>query len=440
MRRAARNVMPGTDGTAVVADPAAAGQPAAGEPHESGSIFRNREFRFVFTAAAASKLGIQVSLLAVPLLAVVVLNATPGEVGLLGTLATAPYLVIGLPAGAWVDRVRRKPVQIAADLARTVLLGSLPVAAALHILTLWQLYVVVTLNGAATVFFDVASQSYLPFIVGRPGLVSANAKLASVDAINQVAGRGLGGFLVDAVSAPLAIGTNAATFLWSAIWLMRVRRPEPKPQPRPDSHLLREMREGLGFVLRHPILRPIAIAGTLTNLSVQISVVMLPVIFVRELHLSAGVLGLFLTSAGIGVFLGTTAARRVGERLGNGRSMWLIGLVSFPVKFAMPFIDRGPMLLLAAAAWLLTTFQVGINNVLQVSFRQRVTPDHLLGRMNATMRFLFTGALAIGSGVAGLVGQYVGLRAVLWVGAIGLAIVWLPVFFSALRPMRDLPD
>ena len=154
-------------------------QPVSAGPHSSGSIFRNKEFRFLFTAAAVSKLGTQVSYLAVPLLAVLVLNATPAEVGLLGTLATLPYLLIGLPAGAWVDRASRRPVQIAADLARAALLASLPAAAFLHVLTLWQLYAVVLIGGTATVFFEVAAQSYLPFVVGRSGLVAANSRLAS---------------------------------------------------------------------------------------------------------------------------------------------------------------------------------------------------------------------------------------------------------------------
>jgi MFS family permease len=427
---------PSADGSTVATvDPA----PAPSAPPDSASILRNRDFRLMFTAAAISTLGTQVSYLAVPLLAVLVLHAGAGEVGLLGTMATLPYLLVGLPAGAWVDRMRRGPVQITADLSRAVLFGSLPLASALHVLTIWQLYTVVLLGGTATVFFDVASQSYLPIVVGKQGLVAANSSLASLAAINQIAGRGAGGFLVQAVSAPFAIGLDAASYVWSALWLRRIKSREPTSTPRTNRHLVREVREGLGFVFGHPLLRPIAVSGTLTNLSVQISVVMLPVVFVSDLHLSADILGLYLTSGGLGVFLGTSMARRIGGRLGNGRAMWIIGLTSAPLKVALPFIDRGPLLWLAALAWLTTTFQVGVNNVLQVSFRQRATPNELLGRMNATMRFLLTGSLSVGSGIAGLVGEYVGLRAVLWIGAIGLAFAWVPCFLSPLRNMRELP-
>jgi len=368
------------------------------------------------------------------------LDASPGQVGLLGTLSTIAFLVVGLPAGAWVDRMRRRRVQVAADLARAVLLGSVPVAWWLDRLTLPQLYVVVLLTGVGTVFFDVAAQSFLPHVVGRPALVAANSRLAGVDAVNQVAGRSVGGVLVQAVTAPLAVGVNALTYLWSAACLLRIRRPEPPPVRRPDAHLGREMAEGLRFVLRHPLLRPIAAAGALTNFSVQLSVTMLPVLFVRELGLSAGVLGLYLATGGLGVFLGTAVARRIGRDLGYGRAMWMVGMVSAPAKLLIPLLDRGPMLWVAAAAWLLSTLQVGINNVLQVSLRQRATPDALLDRMNATMRFLLTGAVAAGAAAAGLLGELVGVRAALWVGAVGLALVWVPAYLSPLRTLRELPD
>lgn len=400
----------------------------------------NRDFRLVVAAAAASKLGTQVSYLAVPLLAVTTLDASPGQVGLLGTLSTVAFLLIGLPAGAWVDRARRRPVQIAADLARAALIGSVPVAWALDGLTLGHLYAVVLLAGAGTVFFDVAAQSYLPHVVGRAGLVEANSRLASIDAANQVAGRSVGGYLVQLLGPPLAVAVDALSYVWSAACLARVRRPEARPERRPGTRLWPEVREGLRFVGRHPLLRPIAAAGALTNFSVQLSVTMLPIVFVRELGLSAGVLGLYLATGGLGVLLGTTTARRVARVLGYGRAMWLVGLVSAPLKLLIPMIDRGPMLWVAAFAWLLATMQVGLNNVLQVSFRQRVTPDRLLGRMNATMRFLLTGAVAIGAATAGLLGEYAGVRAALWVGAAGLALVWVPTFLSPLRAMRDLPD
>jgi predicted MFS family arabinose efflux permease len=412
---------------------------AAEAPSRPAGVFANRDFRLVFAAATASKLGIQVSYIAIPLLAVSTLDASVGQVGLLGTLSTVAFLVIGLPAGAWVDRMRKRGVQIAADLVRAALLGSVPVAWLLGVLTIEQLYAVVLLAGCGTVFFDVAAQSYLPHVVGRDRLVTANSRLASIDAANLVAGRSAGGYLVQLLTAPVAIAVNALTFLWSAACLVRIRRPEPKPEPKPGARLWPEVREGIRFVLGNPLLRPIALTGALNNLSVQVCVVILPVLFVRELGFSASTLGLFLATGGAGVFVGTNLARRLGDRFGYGRAMWVLGLLTMPVKLVVPFVDHGLLAWLAGLGWLLTTVQVGVNNVLQVSLRQRITPDRLLGRMNATMRFLLFGALSLGSALAGVVGELAGVRATLWVGVTGLALVWLPPFFSRLRGMRELP-
>ena len=375
-----------------------------------------------------------------PLVAVLVLNASPGQVGLLGVLATVAFLLIGLPAGAWVDRVRRRWVMVAADVARAVLLGSVPVAWWLDRLSLQQLYLVVLLTGVSTVFFDIANQSYLPHVVGRDQLMAANSALGSLDASTQVAGRSVGGYLVQVLTAPVAIGVDAASYLWSAACVLRIRRPEPRPEPKPDRHLIREILEGTRYVSGHPVLRPIALAGACTNFSVQLSVTMLPLVFTRELGLSGAALGLFLAVGGVGVFLGALAAPAVGRRFGQGRALWIMGIAVAPVSFGVPLIGHGGWLLLAGAAWLVLTVKIGMDNVIQVSFRQRSTPERLLGRMNATMRFLLTGALAIGAGVAGLLGQFVGVRAALWVSAVGIAVVWLPIFFSPLRTMRELPE
>lgn len=409
------------------------------DPEDHEKVFRNRNFRRVFAAAAVSNLGTQISYLAVPLVAVLALNASAGEVGLLGTLSTAAFLLIGLPAGAWVDRARRKIVMVTADFARFLLFGSIPLAWWLGVLSIWQLYAVVLLAGVAQVFFDVANQSFLPHVVGRPGLVNANSALVSLDAGNQVAGRSAGGFLVQLLSAPAAVLLDSVSYLWSALCIIAVRKPEPKPERKPDRHLVKEVSEGVRFVTGQPVLRAIAIASTINNLSIQLCVTLLPVLFVRELHLSVGALGFYLAVGGIGVFVGARVARPLARTLGNGQTLWIVGIALAPFGFLLPLIARGPMLWFAVLAWLLTTFRVGLNNVIQVSFRQRSTPDHLLGRMNATMRFVLTGALAVGSALAGLLGEVYSVRTVLWVGAVGLALVWVPIFLSPLRTTRELP-
>ncbi|MFI6386826.1 MFS transporter [Nonomuraea sp. NPDC050547] len=408
-----------------------------------GSLFRvNRSFRLLFAAAAVSMFGTQIRLLALPLVAVIVLNASPGQVGVLGMLGTIAFLLIGLPAGAWMDRVHgRRRVMVVADLVRAALVGSVPVAYALGVLSLPQLYVVVVLSGFATVFFDVSSQSYLPAIVSRERLVEANSHLGGMEAVNNVAGPAGAGFLIQLITAPLAAAVDAVGYVWSALCLSRIRdREAPPPPPEGGKrHLVREIREGLVLVFGHPLLRAIAINGAMVNMSVSMIIVIMPLMFQRELGLSAFTLGLFFAVDGIGMLLGALTARRVTAWLGQGRGLWIIGLAVVPACAVFPLVDRGIWLWLAGAAWLVLNYRIGVNNVILISFRQQVTPTHLLGRMNATMRFLMHGVLSLGAALTGLIGQFAGVRTALWVGAAGLALAWLPLYFSPMRKMRELP-
>ncbi|MFF0295464.1 MFS transporter [Kitasatospora sp. NPDC004614] len=429
--------------------------PTAPPSDPDPSALRNPGFRLLLGAAVASKLGTAVSSLAIPLTALLALHSSPGQVGLLAMLSTLAFLLIGLPAGAWVDRIRKRPTMIAADLARAALLGSVPLAWLFDRLTLPQLYAVVLLSGAATVFFDVAALSQLPGLVGRNRLTEANAHLVTVDALTQIGGRSAGGFLVAALSAPVVIVVDMASYLVSALLLLRIRRPEPSPRERRDGRrdgrlggrrdgrlggrLGGEIREGLRFVFGHPVLRAVALAGAGTNLSIQLYQTMLPVLFVDELGLSAGVVGLFFAVGGLGVFIGSVAARRLAHRFGAGRLLWLMGLAVAPCGVLPALAGRGAALWLATGAWLVITCKIGIDNVITVSFRQSVTPDHLLGRMNATMRVLLTGSLALGAALAGLLAELASVRTTLWLATAVLATVWVPVFRSPLRTRRELP-
>ncbi|MGW4381689.1 MFS transporter [Kitasatospora sp. NPDC004531] len=411
---------------------------APSDPHPPA--LRNPGFRLLLGAAVASRLGTAVSSLAIPLTALLALHGSPGQVGLLATLSTLAFLLIGLPAGAWVDRVRKRPVMIAADLARAALLGSVPVAWLLGVLTMQQLYLVVLLSGAATVFFDVAALSHLPDLVGRSRLTEANAHLVTTDSLTQIGGRGAAGLLVASLSAPAVIVIDAASYLWSALLLLRIRRPESAPREEAGGRRLgAEIREGVGFVFGHPTLRAVALAGAGTNLSIQLFQTMLPVLFTTELGFPAWVVGLFFALGGLGVLLGSVAARRLAHRVGAGRVLWLMGLAVAPFGVLTALADRGAAMWLATGAWLVVTCKIGIDNVINVSFRQAATPDHLLGRMNATMRVLLTGSLALGAALAGLLAELASVRTVLWVAAAVLGTVWVPILCSPLRTRRDLP-
>ncbi|GAA0441685.1 MFS transporter [Streptomyces sp. NPDC046215] len=404
------------------------------------SPWRLRDFRVLFTAGALSHLGSNVGYVAIPLFAVTTLDAGPGQAGALAALSTVAFLLIGLPVGVWVDRLPGRRVLVAADAARAALFASIPVAWWLGALSLPQLYAVVLLNGCATVFFDVGSQSVLPELVGRERLVPANTALVSLMGGAGIAGRGAGGFLVQFFTAPLAILGGSVAYLVSAVGLMGIGRRRAPAVVVADRRRLRvEIAEGLRHVLGSRELRALALTATLTNLGAQMINAVLPVLFTRELHLSAGVLGVYWAAGGVGILLGAGLARPIAARLGHGRTLGLAGLWFAPGALAVALIGDGPWLWVAGTGWLAIMTKTGIDNVLGVTLRQHVTPDPLLGRMNATFRFLLTGATAVGSALGGLVGQVAGVRMAVWSGAICLAGAFLPVFCSPIRRLRELP-
>ncbi|MDX3588402.1 MFS transporter [Streptomyces europaeiscabiei] len=410
------------------------------------SPWRSRDFRVLFAAGALSHLGGNVGYVAIPLLAVTTLDAGPGQAGALAALSTVAFLVIGLPAGAWLDRLPGRRVLVAADAARAMLFASIPVAWWLGTLSLPQLYAVVLLNGCATVFFDVGSQSVLPELVGRERLVRANTAVVSLMAGANIAGRGAGGFLVQLLTAPLAIVGGAVAYLVSAVGLTGIVRRRAPATPGEGGvagagrrRLSAEIAEGLRHVLGSRELLALALTATLTNLGAQMINAVLPVLFTRDPHLSAGALGVYWAAGGVGILLGAGLARRFAARLGHGRTLGLAGLWFAPGALAVALIGSGPWLWVAGAGWLVVMTKTGIDNVLGVTLRQHLTPDPLLGRMNATFRFLLTGALAVGSALGGLVGQVAGVRVAVWTGAICLAGAFLPVFCSPVRTLRELP-
>jgi MFS family permease len=403
-------------------------------------LLRDHDFRQLFVADTISQLGTQISMLALPLVAVLVLHAGPFEVGLLAACETAAFLLIGLPAGAWVDRMRRRNVLIAGDLGRAVVLGSVPVAWWLGVLTMPQLYAVGLLTGVFTVFFDVAYQSYLPHLVGRGNLVEGNAKLEAVRGVNQIAGPTAAGLIIGWLTAPVAIAVDAVSFAGSALFVGLIRKREPVPERKPDAHLGREIVEGLRFVLGNRLLRSIAMCTGSTNLFSNITGAMLIVLFARDLRLSPGTIGLFFSFGAIGGLVGAFTATRIAARIGQGPAIWIPVAVAAPFQLLFPMAQRGWLLWAAAFGYLVFGVAAVVYNITQVSFRQGLTPERLLGRMNATMRFLVWGTMPLGALLGGVLGKYLGVREALWVAGIGGMFTFLPVFFSPLRAMRELPS
>ncbi|NJC73625.1 MFS transporter [Planosporangium thailandense] len=402
-------------------------------------LLREHDFRQLFVADTISQLGSQVSILALPLVAVLALRADAFEVGLLTACESAAFLLVGLPAGAWVDRMRRRNVLITGDLGRAVVLGSVPVAWWLGLLTLPQLYAVALVNGVLTVFFDVAYQSFLPHLVGRAHLVEGNAKLEAVRGVNQIAGPTVAGLVIQWLTAPVAVTVDAVSFAGSALFVGLIRKREPRPARGPDAHLGREIAEGLRFVLGNRLLRAIAMCTGSFNFFSTITWSMVVVLLARDLRLSAGTIGVFFSFGAVGGLVGALTATRIATRIGQGPAIWLPVAVGGLFGLLVPTAQRGWLLLPAACGMLMSGFGAVVYNVTQVSFRQGLTPERLLGRMNATMRFLVWGTMPIGGLVGGALGSYLGVRPALWVAAIGGMLTFLPVFGSPLRTMRELP-
>ena len=292
----------------------------------------------------------------------------------------------------------------------------------------------------ATVFFDVAYQSYLPELVSRTELVEGNAKLQASQSVAQVAGPSAGGALIQALTAPGAVFLDALSFLWSAAWLTRIRTRSVKPARKPDRHLGREIATGLKFVAGNRLLRSIAMCTGTSNLFNSIGAAVYLVLLARELDLSAGIIGLITSTAAIGGLVGSLIAGRVARRLGQGPAIWIPVALTAPTWFIVPFVHRDWTLALLALGQVAFWGGVVVYNITQVSFRQGLCPPELLGRMNATMRFFVWGTMPLGGLIGGVLGAWLGTRETLFIAAAGMSLAFLPVFLSPLRTMRELPS
>ena len=404
------------------------------------TLFRHPDFRRLWVGDTVSQFGTQLTVLALPVLAVRVLGADELQMGLLGTFEFLAFLVIGLPAGAWVDRWPKKRVLVTGDLVRAVALGSLPLAWALGVLGFGQLLVVALVTGVCTVFFDVAYQSYLPDLVEPEDIGQGNAKLQASQSVAMIGGPALAGGLVRLVGAPLTIAFDAVSFVVSAAFVGRIRHVDTPPPAAGRRPIVEEVREGLSFVLRDPLLWRIAASTSTNNFFSSMTGAMLVIFVLEDLGLSPGQMGLALGIGAAGGLLGALVTPRINRLVGEGRTIPLSVLLCVPAGIFLPLAGPvfPPMVALVASS-LLLTFSVVVYNVTQVSFRQRLCPRPLLGRMNASIRFLVWGVMPIGSLVGGLLGQAYGARAVFWVGLVGTALAALPVLFSPLIGMRDLP-
>lgn len=393
-------------------------------------LYRHADFRRLWAGQTISQFGSQVTNLALPLVAVLALHASAFRVSLLGMFAMLPYLLFALPAGAWVDRVARRPVLIGADAARALALGSIPLAAAVANVTFVQLCVVGFVAGTLTVFFDVAYQSYLPSLIERDDLVDANSKLEISRSGAQIGGPGLAGMLVQWLGAPYAVAVDAVSFAWSAFFVQRIGAHESS-EPRAEArNLRREVGEGLRHLLGDDRWRATTKYSATCNFAYGITGPLILVYAVRRWGLSAGELGLAFMLGNIGWLVGALVAGRTARVLGLGRALVLGGAISGAPFLLVPLLPKAyaiPELAAVQAIW-----QVGllIYNVNALSLYQTQVPVRMLGRVSASRRWIVFGVVALGNLLGGVLAAQVGLRSALIVGAS----ISLVAFTSLLSP------
>jgi MFS family permease len=405
-------------------------------------LWRHSDFLKLWSAETVSQFGTQISLLALPIVAIDVLHVSAFKVAALTTVEFLPFLLVSLPAGVWVDRLPRRPILIAGDLARAGLLASIPIAYAMDALTIWQLYGVGFFVGIATVFFDVAYQSYLPSLVERRQIIDGNSKLEISRSAAQTGGPGLAGVLIGLLKAPPAILIDAVSFLASALFILGIRKTEASLGERAPRRKMRiELREGLSYVLRHPYLKYIAACTALYNFFGMLGFAILLVFARRELHLSPLAIGVSFSIGNLGALMAAFTANRISGRLGVGRTIILSSVIGGPMFLIIPFAPHGNAALAVIVPVLIVGTFVGvIYNIVQLSLRQAITPERIQGRMNSVMRFIVWGTIPLGSLTGGALASWIGLKATLIVSGVGCSLAFLPVLFSPVRSVREMPE
>jgi MFS family permease len=404
-------------------------------------LVRHGDFLRLWSAQAVSALGSQITLLALPLTALLVLHAKAYEVALLATAGSLPMLAVGIPAGVWVDRVRRRPVMVAADLGCAAMLASLPAAYALGSLTLPQLYVVAIVNGAFSTLFEIASQAYLPSVVPRAQLIEANSKFEFSRAVAWSAGPSAGGALISLVTAPVALLADAASFVASACLIGSVSTHEERPAVAYGGvgDRGRELSEGGRYVLGHPYLRPLLLGHALANLALGLVWAIVIVYAVHELGLTAAIVGLVLSLGQIGGFLGAVFGRRLAERLGVGRTVATSLFLFAPATLLLAVAPRNTAIVFLALGWLIENLARALYGVSATSIRQALVPNRLLARATGFTTTTGTGAFPIGTAIGSALAGALGLRQAMLLGTVVALLPFLPVALSPVRSLRGVP-
>jgi len=405
-------------------------------------LWRHTDFMRLWTGQTISVFGSLVGATAIAFTAILVLHATPFQLGILSAARLAPGFLSALIAGAWVDRLRRRPILIGADIGRGVLLATIPLAAVFRLLRIEQLYVVTFLVGILSICFDVAYESYLPSLIGREQLIEGNSKLSASASIAEVGGLGVAGWLVQFFTAPVAVLIDAISFFVSAFSVGLVRASEQPQAPHEQPGIRREIVEGVRAVIHDPLLRAVAGCTLSKEFFGGVYGTLVMLYMVRGLGFSAGVLGTIWALGGVSSLIGAVAAEPATRRFGIGPAM-IAGLLLYSIALFLVPLAQGATLV---AALLLIVQQISgdgaetVYQINQVSLRQAITPERMLGRVSASTEFLRLGAALVGALVGGLMGKTMGVRATLVASAAGSLLSALWLMLSPVRALRTAPE
>lgn len=406
---------------------------------------RDAEFLKYWTSQTVYGFGLPIAALAIPLIAVSTLHAGPVEMGYLGAASTLAFLVVGLPAGVVVDRSRRLPLMIGLNCFGIAVLAVIPIASVLGLLRMEVLYAGDFLLGCVGVIWLVASQAFLPNLVGRPRLVEANSRMQLSYSAGQVAGPGVGGVLIQAVSAPFAIVVTLISQVVGTLIMVTIRAAEPSSRPRTRGSAVADVREGLDIVFADRTIRSIMLCGTTHNVFSNGMLVALYVLFAtRELGVTPAQLGIVFAAAGPGAIVGSFLATSLPRAVGLGPTIGAMQIATGIARLAMPVAALAatavpPFLVLAAGELVLAIVRT-IFNVNQLSLRQSITPDHQQGRMNASIRFVMWAVVPFGALLGGWLGDRIGLMPTIWIGVAGTFLASLWIFLTPVRSLRDAPE
>jgi len=403
-------------------------------------LWREPDFLKLWAGQTVSQVGSWITLVGLPMTAALLLKASPFEMGILSGAGAAAVLLFGLFAGAWADRLRRRPILIWADLGRAAVLGTVPLAALLGRLTMSHLYLVAAASGILTVFFDVSYQAYLPSLVSAENLLEGNSKMMLSDTTAGVVGPGLTGALIAAVTAPTAILFDAISFVVSAISVWLIRKPEPPLHASAAPHIGREIVEGLQAAWHDTILRTLLLRSATAAMFIGFGGSLYILFAVRELRLPAALLGVVISVGGASGILGALIAQKLVRRFGFGRT--LIGAALLPAMASvLPPLAHGSALLCAAILAVAQAGDLGysVYEINELTLRQAIAPPHVLGRVNSAAHLTFRGILPAAALLGGALAEVIGIRAAMLVGAGGSVLSTLWLICSPIRRLRAVP-